>query len=115
MTDVTGATMYKRWVLLGVAIGVLAGAFWAGSRYPDLNAKLLQGGETGLSAIGFDTLVDVRGSDPLPGRILGNAANWLYTNQRGMAFGLALGALVMTLLPLLEPRVAVVLNGLHLS
>lgn len=89
---------------LTVTIGLvllLTAYFWLGSRYPDLDQKALMGGETQLAAIGFDTIVDIPANATLAWQIPYNTLNWMYTNWRGMTFGILLGGLLLTLLPLL--------------
>ena len=77
-------------------------AFWHGSRYPDLDQKALMAGETQFSAIGFDVIVDMPANASLLVEIAVNSANWMYTNWRGMSFGMLAGALFLTLMPLLS-------------
>ncbi len=77
-------------------------AFWHGSRYPDLDQKALMAGETQFSAIGFDVIVDMPANANVLVEIAVNAANWMYTNWRGMSFGMLAGALFLTLMPLLS-------------
>ncbi len=80
---------------------IITSFFWFGSRYPDLDEKALMGNETQLAAIGFDTIVDVPSNASLAIQIPYNTLNWLYTNWRGMVFGLLMGAVLLTLLPLI--------------
>lgn len=98
-------TRRKELFITALIMVAVVASFWLGSRYPDLDDKAMMGGETQLAAIGFDVIVVVP-SDASPWvAVLYNTLNWLYTNWRGMAFGLLLGALMLSLLPLL-PRLA---------
>ena len=75
-------------------------SFWMTSRYPDLNEKAMMGGDIGIAALGFDTLIEVRSDAGFVKRVFATTVNWIDTNKRGMAFGLVLAACIMTLLSL---------------
>ncbi len=100
----------KRLILISALIILLVAVFWGSSRYPALNDKAMMAGDTSLAALGFDALVTVDDDEGLGKRILYNTINWIYTNRQGMAFGLLLAALLMSLLPLLRNRISQ--NGL---
>jgi uncharacterized membrane protein YraQ (UPF0718 family) len=79
---------------LAIALG-----FWLGSRYPDLGEKASMGGTTILEdPLGFEAARPVEATDPFTTRVLDTTLNWISTNQRGMAFGIAMAAATMTLL-----------------
>lgn len=94
----------KRFVLVVVLIALLAAEFWAGSRYPALNEKMLMGANTPLAGLAFDPLIVIHPDAPVVTRIAYTAVNWMYTNRQGMTFGILLGALLMTLLRLIDQR-----------
>ncbi|NRD90025.1 hypothetical protein C8024_11985 [Sphingopyxis sp. BSNA05] len=89
------------WLLLALMVLTVA-IFWLGSRYPALNAKALTGADTSLDAIGFDILMRAEAGASTLERILVTSINWMYTNWRGMAFGLLFGTLLMSLLSLMR-------------
>ena len=73
--------------------------FWSGSRYPQLNEKGSGAGQEMLS----DKLTDrpvfiIENESPLWKRVVLSTANWLETNKLGMAFGLILAAICLSLL-----------------
>jgi len=79
-------------------------AFWFGSRYPALNEKALMGMRTETSGIAFDTLIEVLPGAGLLKAVFANTINWIYTNWKGMTFGVIFGAAMLTLLGLLPKR-----------
>jgi len=89
--------MHKRLFVLGLTtvIGVLL--FWLGARYPDLDRKALMA----QSASVADTLspwplLTVHEAMPLIQKVLYSTVNWSYANWQGMAFGILLGAVLLT-------------------
>lgn len=85
-----------------VAIGVF---FWTQSRYPQLNEKADMGSRIYLSeALSFDVLVPIQASDSIIKKILLTTLNWSNTNKNGMAFGILLGAAVLTFFRLIQNR-----------
>ncbi|MBY4892157.1 FG-GAP-like repeat-containing protein [Rhodobacteraceae bacterium N5(2021)] len=88
-------------IALGLTL-ILVGVFWFGSRYPDLDQKALMAGDTQFSAIGFDLLINMPPQPSLFQEIGVNAINWVFTNWKGMTFGLLAGALILTMLPHLQ-------------
>lgn len=103
MTDTAQPRRRKEILITLIVLVAVATFFWTGSRYPDLDQKALMGGEIQLEAIGFDVIVEVPADDSVGHEMLANTLNWMYTNWKGMAFGLLFGAIVLSLLPLL-PR-----------
>ena len=89
------------WLLLGL-MALTATYFWLGSRYPALNEKALSGTDTSLDAIGFDILIRTQVGASLLERFFATSINWMYTNWRGMVFGLLFGTLLMSLLSLVR-------------
>jgi len=93
----------RLWISLGALIG-LALIFWFGSRYPALNEKALMGGDAPLSGLAFDILFDIFPDSPMWWQFIANSLNWVYTNIKGMTFGVLFGAAVVTLLSLIRKR-----------
>ncbi len=85
-------------------IAVVAAEFWADSRYPALNEKLLMGVDTPLAGLAFNPLLTPTDGAGVSSRILHATINWLYTNRQGMTFGILLGALLMTAMRCIERR-----------
>ncbi len=92
----------RRTILSLLLCTMIAVAFWAGSRYPDLNEKALMGGVAVLEdPLGFEAVLPVTSSDPLTTRVVRTTVNWVATNRHGMTFGLLLAAGFITLFRLL--------------
>lgn len=90
---------------LTIAAAAITGYyFWIESRYPALSDKALMGDHTSISGLAFDTLVLVLPDSGIAWELLANAINWLYTNWRGMVFGILFGTLVLTGAPLIRAR-----------
>ena len=87
-----------------LVIAVVAAEFWADSRYPALDEKLLMGVDTPLAGLAFNPLLTPPESAGLASRIMHATINWLYTNRQGMTFGILLGALLMTAMRCIERR-----------
>jgi uncharacterized membrane protein YraQ (UPF0718 family) len=95
----------RRPILLLLWIALLAGFFWLGSRYPSLDAKALMGGELALEdPLSFEALLEIQPADPTWRRIAFTTINWLHTNERGMTFGILLGAALFSLIRMLRQR-----------
>lgn len=89
-------------VVLALAMGLY---FWVDSRYPSLLKKLHAGKGVKVSAaISFDAVLPVTANMPLAVRIVRTSGNWLWANRIGMSFGIAFGAALLTLLPMLSRR-----------
>ena len=93
----------RRWLTIAAALTV-GYYFWFESRYPALSDKALMGDHTSISGLAFDTLVQVLPDSGIAWELLANAVNWLYTNWRGMVFGVLFGTLLMTGAPLIRAR-----------
>ncbi|MEM7302950.1 MAG: FG-GAP-like repeat-containing protein [Pseudomonadota bacterium] len=78
--------------------------FWLGSRYPQLSEKALMGAATPISGLAFDIVYEVVPGSPYWWQITGNTLNWIYTNWKGMTFGVIFGAALLTLLSLIKRR-----------
>lgn len=95
---------YRRLILISCLISVLGFQFWAGSRYPALNEKLMMGAATPLAGLAFSPLWSIAPDATLLQRILYETVNWIHTNRQGMTFGVLFGAALMTLLGLFSGR-----------
>ncbi len=85
-------------VLLVLAIAAITVAvFWIGSRYPNLQDKAMMGGAIVLQdPLSFEARFEL---DPTWGvlkRIWYTTLNWIYTNRRGMMFGVLFGSVALT-------------------
>lgn len=78
--------------------------FWTQSRYPALNEKAAMGGDTNMNGIAFDQVLEWLPNSGLLWDITVNTVNWLYTNWKGMTFGVLFAACALTLLGLIERR-----------
>ncbi len=78
-------------ISLAIAL-VIAVIFWTQSRVPALGEKAQAGERTSFSGIAFDVLYPTTPAQPFVERVVKTAANWGYTNWKGMLFGFLLGA-----------------------
>ncbi len=92
----------KRFLLTILLAFLVAGYFWTQSRYPQLDQKAMMGAETHIEAIGFDVLVEMPEQPTIWQKIYANSANWMWTNRKGMTFGVIFGAIMMNLLSFLN-------------
>ncbi|WP_438729358.1 FG-GAP-like repeat-containing protein [Parasphingorhabdus sp. DH2-15] len=93
-----------RLLISAVALIALALFFWTQSRYPALNEKALMGGDTPLSGLSFDIIFDIFPNSPLWWEFVANIANWIFTNLKGMTFGVLFGAAMLTLLSVIKKK-----------
>lgn len=95
----------KRILFVLTVIVVVAVTFWSGSRYPSLDEKALMGGSARLEdPLSFEASIQIQPSDSAIRRIVSTTINWLETNLEGMAFGLMIGACLLTLIGLIPAR-----------
>ena len=101
-----GISLNNMRILLVLAVlAATATMFWSGSRYPSLNEKAIMGGSAALEdPLSFEASLQTQPGDPLPQRILFSTVNWIETNLEGMAFGLMIGACLLTLIGLISVR-----------
>jgi len=92
----------KRIVISALVLVVIAAIFWLGSRYPSLNEKALMGVDSPISGLAFDTLVTILPDTSEAWKAAMHFVNWMYTNWRGMTFGILFGAGLLTLLSLIQ-------------
>lgn len=94
----------RRLVASALLTLVVAIFFWTQSRYPALNEKAAMGGDTQMSGIAFDQVLEWIPNSGLLWDITVNTVNWMYTNWKGMTFGVLFAACALTLLGLIERR-----------
>lgn len=96
---------HKRLTFLVLFLGVTAMLFWSGSRYPSLDEKAIMGGQAALEdPITFEATLQAQPSDGVRIRIFYSTVNWIETNLEGMAFGLVVGACLLTIMSSLPVR-----------
>lgn len=103
-TSLTNMLRDKRIVLSVLLTVGVALFFWTQSRYPALNEKAAMGGDTNMSGIAFDEVLEWIPNSGLMWDITVNTVNWIYTNWKGMTFGVLFAACALTLLGLIERR-----------
>jgi uncharacterized membrane protein YraQ (UPF0718 family) len=95
----------KRIIFILAVIVVTAVTFWSGSRYPSLDEKAIMGGSAALEdPLSFEASIQIQPSDTAARRIAYSTINWLETNLEGMAFGLVIGASLLTLIGMIPVR-----------
>ena len=95
----------KRILFVLAVIVVVTVTFWSGSRYPSLDEKSIMGGSARLEdPLSFEASIQIQPSDGTVKRIIFTTINWLETNLEGMAFGLMIGACLLTLIGLVPAR-----------
>ncbi len=98
------ASRNKRLVIAIAFAIVIAAIFWSQSRVPALNEKAQMGLRTNFSSIAFDIVLPVSDDQPAIERIARSTVNWLYTNWKGMTFGLLFAAAALTILSFVRHR-----------
>ena len=88
----------KRLIIALIIAVFIAVVFWSQSRIPALNEKAQMGLRTNFSSIAFDILLPVTPDQPAAERVAKTTVNWLYTNWKGMSFGLLFAAIALTIL-----------------
>lgn len=94
----------RRIVVTCVLLVALTAFFWLGSRYPALNEKALMGADTNIVGLAFDILIAATPDSAFWWQVVANTINWVYTNLKGMSFGVLFGAGALTLLGLVRRR-----------
>ncbi|WP_128893152.1 FG-GAP-like repeat-containing protein [Erythrobacter sp. HKB08] len=94
----------RRIVLSVLLTAAIATYFWTQSRYPALNEKAAMGGDTNMSGIAFDEILEWVPNSSFAWELTVNTVNWIYTNWKGMTFGVLFAACALTLLGLIERR-----------
>ncbi len=94
-----------RLTLAVMALTAFAAVFWLQSRYPNLNDKALMAGALQLQdPLSFEAKYQIDLTWPLWKQIGYTTVNWIYTNRRGMMFGVLFGAAFLTMLRYLPKR-----------
>jgi uncharacterized membrane protein YraQ (UPF0718 family) len=92
------------WIVVAV-IAATTITFWSGSRYPSLDQKAIMGGAATLEdPLSFEASIQIQPDDGAAARIMYTTLNWIETNLEGMAFGLMIGACLLTLISLIPAR-----------
>jgi uncharacterized membrane protein YraQ (UPF0718 family) len=92
------------WIVTAVILAT-AFTFWGGSRYPSLDQKAIMGGSATLEdPLSFEASIQIQPDDGTAARILYTTINWIETNLQGMAFGLTIGACLLTLIGMIPSR-----------
>jgi len=95
----------KRVLFVLAVIIATALTFWSGSRYPSLDEKAIMGGSAQLEdPLSFEASIQIQPSDGTFKRIVYTTINWIETNLEGMAFGLMIGACLLTLIGMIPAR-----------
>ena len=94
----------RRLVLTAALTMFIALYFWTQSRYPALDEKAMMGGDADMAGIAFDQVLELLPNSGLLWEIFVNSINWMYTNWKGMTFGVLFAACALTLLGLIERR-----------
>ncbi len=85
-------------VIIGLII-ITALSFWSLSRYPDLNRKAqMAEAASSIGDISPWPVVSVDANAPFAERWALTTVNWVHANMRGMSFGIAIAAMVLTLI-----------------
>lgn len=94
----------RRFPLIAVVTALVASYFWLGSRYPALDDKAAMGGTAAINGLAFDTVLERLPGNGVLWDIAINLLNWMFTNWKGMTFGVLFAACALTLLGLIERR-----------
>jgi len=88
----------KRGVVIVVLIILAAAFFWTQSRYPDLNRKAMMAeASSPVGDVSPWPVIQVKSDAPFLEKWFYTTVNWAHANRKGMAFGIAIAALVLTL------------------
>jgi uncharacterized membrane protein YraQ (UPF0718 family) len=101
-STISGAAAFdpkRRALAIVMLMAVTALSFWFFSRYPDLGRKAqMAEAASGIGDISPWPIVSVDMQAPFVKRWALTTVNWVHANMRGMGFGLAISAMVLTLL-----------------
>lgn len=105
MTSIIAPPFQKHFWITLLLIGMLAGLFWSGSRYPALDEKAMMSGAIQLDdPLSFDAVVPIMPGMSVPQKITYSTLNWLNTNKKGMSFGVLFAAAFLTLIGYVQQR-----------
>ncbi len=89
----------KRFAFALLLVAVIAIQFWTQSRYPALNDKAVMSGAIQLEdPLSFEAHYQLKPEYSTWKKIELSTINWVYTNKRGMTFGVLFAAAFLTLL-----------------
>ena len=92
-------------MFVSAIIAVAAVTFWSGSRYPSLGEKAAMGDSAMLEdPLSFEASIQIQPDDGPLERVVYTTINWIETNLEGMAFGLTIGACLLTLIGMIRVR-----------
>ncbi len=92
-------------LFVSAVIVITAVIFWTGSRYPSLDQKAIMGGNAALEdPLSFEASIQIQPDHGSIKRIVFSTINWVETNLEGMAFGLVIGASLLTLIGMIPAR-----------
>jgi len=95
----------KRVLFVCAVIIAAAVTFWSGSRYPSLDQKAIMGGSAALEdPLAFEASIQIQPNHGTVERVVYTTINWIETNLEGMAFGLVIGACLLTLIGMVRVR-----------
>jgi len=95
----------KRFAFVIMLLSISAIVFWSGSRDPSLDEKAIMGGSATLEdPLSFEATLQAQPGDEMLTRVLYSTINWVETNFEGMAFGLIVGACLLTLISMFPAR-----------
>ena len=95
----------KRILFVSAVIVITAVTFWSGSRYPSLDQKAIMGGSAALEdPLAFEASIQIQPNHGTLERVIYTTINWIETNLQGMAFGLMIGACLLTLISMIPVR-----------
>ncbi len=104
-TEATPALFRNKRLIVALIFAIaIAAIFWSLSRVPALNEKAQMGLRTSISSIAFDIVLPVADDQPIIERVARSTVNWLYTNWKGMTFGLLFAAAALTILGSIKQR-----------
>lgn len=78
--------------------------FWMTSRYPDLSGKSSLGTNASTSSIGFAPIIEIEEGMPFWHKVIAETINWIHTNKKGMSFAFVIGAIFLSIWPLIKFR-----------
>lgn len=88
----------QRAILIGLIIAIICFYFWLFSRYPDLDAKAVMSKSGTVSdLLSVWPVFTLNDQDSYLVKIFKSYANWVMDNKKGMAFGVIIGGLVISL------------------
>lgn len=88
----------KRTLIIVTLMIVTALYFWTQSRYPDLNRKAAMAqASSEIGDVSPWPIIEVKSDAPFIEKWFYTTVNWAHANRKGMAFGITIAAMVLTL------------------